>query len=177
MNYRKGPFALFALRHYIGKDKVNDAIRGLLAYDKDSTLVTTLNFYHELRKVTPDTLQYLVRDLFAANTFWELKTETVSAVKSAAGDWQLKLEIAARKSVVDEAGVESEVPMNDLIEIGVSGDASSGPVYLQKHRIRSGKQTVFVTVPFKPVRAGIDPQHLLVDLNMEDNSQSFARID
>ncbi|MBT1712602.1 hypothetical protein KK062_30485, partial [Fulvivirgaceae bacterium PWU5] len=27
INYRKGPFALFALRNYIGKDSVNNAMR------------------------------------------------------------------------------------------------------------------------------------------------------
>jgi hypothetical protein len=57
--------------------------------------------------------------------------------------------------------------MDDWVEIGVfAGDA---PVYLQKHRIRSGKQTIMVTVPTKPTRAGIDPRLLLVDWATEDN--------
>lgn len=32
---------------------------------------------------------------------------------------------------------------------------------MQKHRIRAGRQTITVTVPRKPVLAGIDPYHLL----------------
>jgi hypothetical protein len=37
------------------------------------------------------------------------------------------------------------------------------------HRIRSGEQTITVTVPRQPTRAGIDPNHLLIDLKTDDN--------
>ncbi len=43
------------------------------------------------------------------------------------------------------------------------------PLYVQKHHIRSGKQTITATVPSKPARAGIDPYRLLIDLEMDDN--------
>ena len=45
----------------------------------------------------------------------------------------------------------------------------SQPLYLQKHRIRSTEQTITVTVPRMPARAGIDPYHLLIDWEMGDN--------
>jgi len=37
------------------------------------------------------------------------------------------------------------------------------------HRIRSTEQTITVTVPRKPAHAGIDPYHLLIDREMDDN--------
>jgi hypothetical protein len=37
------------------------------------------------------------------------------------------------------------------------------------HRIRSGPQTITVTVPERPARAGIDPRHLLIDVQPADN--------
>ena len=37
----------------------------------------------------------------------------------------------------------------------------SAPLYVRKHRIRSGEQTITVTVPGRPAHAGIDPYHLL----------------
>lgn len=40
---------------------------------------------------------------------------------------------------------------------------------LQKHRVRSGQQTITVTVPRKPTRAGSDPNNLLIVLKMDDN--------
>jgi len=63
---------------------------------------------------------------------------------------------------------------NDGIEVGVFAPAEKGeepgkPPYLQKHRIRSGQQTITVTLPRKPTSAGIDPNYLLIDLKTDDN--------
>ena len=76
--------------------------------------------------------------------------------------------------VVDEKGVETEVPMNDWVEIGVfapleEGEEIGKPLYLQMHRISSGKQTITVAVPTKPERAGIDPRYLLIDVLTHNN--------
>ena len=85
----------------------------------------------------------------------------------------MTLDVQARKVVVDSAGVETEVPMNDLVEVGVFAAAEDGglgePLYLRMHRVRSGEQRITVTVPRKPARAGIDPRSLLIDVKAEDN--------
>ena len=120
LNYRKGPFALYALRHYIGKKRVNDALRQLLrTYKPTPPLLTTLDFYRELQAVTSDSLHYLLRDLFATNTFWDLKTEQATAKQTKSGAWQVTLDVDARKMTVDSIGREINIPMNDWIEIGV----------------------------------------------------------
>ncbi len=86
----------------------------------------------------------------------------------------MTLDVEARKVVIDEKGVETEMPMNDWVEVGVfaptEDDTKPGePLYLQMHRLVSGQQTITVTVPKKPARAGIDPSHLLIDLKTNDN--------
>ncbi len=172
--YRKGPWAMYALSEYVGEERVNSALRRLLAQHGSGALVTTLDLYQELQAVTPDSLRYLLHDLFEANTFWELETERATAERSAAGTWQVTLDVRARKVVVDEAGVETEVPMNDWVEVGIfapaeEGEDSGEPLYVQKHRIRSGAQRITVPVPTRPARAGIDPRYLLIDLEMGDN--------
>jgi aminopeptidase N len=177
MYYRKGPFALFALRNYIGKDRVNNALRRILRdYPPKPPLPTTLDFYRELQAVTPDSLHYLLHDLFAANTFWEFETEQAKARQTQTGAWQVTLEVKARKVTVDETGAETLLPMDDWVEVGVYGLTGKGkesrqPLYLLKHRIRSGKQIIKVIVSGKPSRAGIDPNHLLIDLKMDDNTE------
>ena len=85
-------------------------------------LPTSLDLYRELQAVTPDSFQYLLHDLFEANTFWELETETVTAEQTEADTWQVTLDVLARKVVVDESGVETAVPMNDSVEIGIFDD-------------------------------------------------------
>ena len=133
--------------------------------------------HRKLQAVTPDQFQSLLHDLFEKNTFWDLETERATAQQTAAGTWQGTLNVRARKVVVDETGIETEVPMNDLVQVGVfgaaekdeKGEESPKTLYMQLHRIRSGSQTITVTVPGKPTGAGIDPNNLLADRDENDN--------
>ncbi len=178
LNYRKGPFAMHALSRYMGEERVNGALRRLLQEHLAGrpALLTSLDLYRELQAVTPDSLQSLLHDLFEANTFWELETERARASQTEAGLWQVSLDVRARKMAVDTAGVETPVPMDDWVEIGVFAPSEEGgelgePIYLRKHRVRSGPQTITVIVAHEPVLAGIDPYHLLVDWETDDNTK------
>lgn len=182
MSYRRGPFALHALTEYMGVDRVNTALRRLIEKHGSGAppLATTLDLYRELQAVTPDSLRYLLHDLFEVNTFWELEADRVTAEQTQAGSWQVTLHRKARKVVADSAGVETEVPMDEWVPIGVfargePGDELSEPLYLKMHRIRSGEQTITVTVPREPVFAGIDPHHLL-DWEERDNDDNIEGI-
>lgn len=173
--YRKGVIAMHALREYVGAERVNAALRRF--FEKHSSakppLPTTLDLYRELQAVTPEELRYLLVDLFEANTYWELATKRVEAERVGSGEWRVTLDVRARKVSVDEAGVETEVPMDDLVEIGVFAAAGEGEPgaapYLRMHRVRSGEQRLTVTTPWEPARAGIDPRNLLIDLEAGDN--------
>ncbi len=178
-HYRKGPFALYALSQYIGREGVNTALRRLLRKHRAKTtdLPTSLDLHQELRRVTPDSLRYLLHDLFEANTFWELEAGQATARPAKADQWEVTLAVRARKVVVDSAGTQTVIPPDDWIEIGVYAPAAEDGkpgrlLYLQKHRIRSNRQLITVTVPQKPARAGIDPRHLLIDWKMSDNTEA-----
>ncbi len=178
LGYRKGPFALYALSKYIGRKEVNAALQQLLKKfgRANPPLPTSLDLYEELKMITPDTLQYLLHDLFEENTFWDLETHDVTARKTSSNSWDVTLDIETRKSVTDELGNERNLPMNDWIEIGVFGapekeNESNKIIYLHKHRIRTGRQNIKVTVPYEPIRAGIDPNNLLIDLRSHNNTK------
>ena len=135
---------------------------------------TSLDLYRELQMATPFSLQYLLQNLFAANTFWELKADNASAKQNSNGTWQVNIDVQARKLIKDSIGVEKEMPMNDWVEIGIYAANKEGKklgtkLHLQQHRILSGKQRITVIVSKKPSLAGIDPNHLLIDLKMNDN--------
>ncbi len=164
-NYRKGPYAMHALSEYVGEERVNGALRSLVG-KKASSFATTLDMYRELQAVTPDSLKPLLHDLFEVNAWWTFDTKRVTAVRTEANTWQVTLEVEARKVVGDSAGIEREVPMSEWVEIGIFAAAEPGevlgkPLYVQRHRIASGRQTITVTVPQEPARAGIDPYNLL----------------
>jgi ABC-2 type transport system permease protein len=169
MSYRRGPFALYALNEYVGEEAVNGALRRLLETHRapGAPPATTLDLYRELQAVTPDSLRYLLHDLFEVNTYWSFRTERVTAAPTADGAWRVTLDVRARKVVFDSTGVETEVPMDEWVPVGVFAPAEPGagelsaPLHLRKHRVRSGAQTITVTVPRRPSLAGIDPHHLL----------------
>jgi hypothetical protein len=173
--YRKGPFALFSVSEYISVARVNQALRPLLDTREEGVpLPTTLDFYRELQAVTPDSLHTLLHDLFEANTYWELETRLVSARQRMDGMWEVTMEVDAGKVVVDTTGKEQRQKMNDLVQIGLFGAAGPGervgkPLYLQLHRIRSGKQTIIVSVEERPVLGGIDPFYLLAEWRGTDH--------
>ena len=179
--YRKGQFAMWTMSKYVGEDRVNGALRRMVEQygSAGSRLATSLDLHRELKAVTPDSLQYLLYDLFEANTFWEIRTERATAKQTATGAWQVTLDIEARKEVVDSTGTSTEVPMNDLIDIGVyapAEDQLGEALYLQRQRIRSGKHTITVTVPRKPAHAGIDPDRLMIDLDPGDNMSEVKEL-
>jgi ABC-type transport system involved in multi-copper enzyme maturation permease subunit len=175
-NYRKGPYAMHALSEYVGEAQVNRALRTLVE-KKASSLATTLDMYRELQAVTPDSLEPLLHDLFEVNAFWTFDTKRATAVRTQTGAWQVTFDVEARKVVVDSAGKETEVPMNEWVELGVfaaaePGEALGKPLYVEKHRIRSGRQTITVTASEKPARGGIDPYNLL-DWDEGDNIEAI----
>jgi ABC-2 type transport system permease protein len=183
LSRRRAPFALYALSEYVGEERVNAALRRLLEKHRPAAapLATTLDLYRELQAVTPDSLRYLLHDFFEVNAFWELETERVTAEQTGAGTWQVTLDVRARKMVYDSAGVETEMPMDEWVEVGVFAPAEEGgelsePLYVQKHRIRSGEQKITVTVPRKPVLAGIDPFHLL-DWEEREDDDNIERVE
>lgn len=178
--YGKGASAVYALSDYLGEDRVNQALRQFYAKHGSGAapLATSLDLYRELQAVTPDSMQYLLHDLFVANTFWDLEIEESTAVQTAVGTWQVTLDVRARKIVVDSTGVEAEVPMDDWVEVGVFAPAGATEsdersLYLEMHRIKSGEQRITLTVSSQPSRAEIDPRHLLIDLERSDNDQDF----
>ena len=113
-------------------------------------------------------------------TLWNVRTERARAEPAGNGGYRVMMDVVATKIRVDTAtGTPAEIPMNDLVEIGVfAADSGSRPgeaLYLQRHRIRDGRQTITVTVPRLPARAGIDPARKLIDPNKGDNVVELER--
>ena len=173
--YRKGAIAMYTLREHIGEERVSSALRRFQAKYRGAgpPYPTSRDLYAELRAVTPDSLHGLLEDWFETVTIWDLKMERARFHRTASGEYVVTLGVIAEKGRADSLGYLKEVPMNDLVEIGVfapaAGDGPGEPLYLRRHRIVSGKQTIQITVPRKPARAGIDPYHKLIDREQGDN--------
>jgi hypothetical protein len=173
--YRRGAIALYALRELIGEEAVNGALRRYFERYQGAgpPYPTSLDLYAELRAVTPDSLDGLLEDLLETVTLWDVRAERATAEPTGTGEYRVTLTVGAKKVRADSVGNETEVPMDEWVEIGVfaagEGDALGEPLYLERHRIRRGEQTIRITVSREPARAGIDPYRRLIDRQRDDN--------
>lgn len=168
--YRRGPFAMYALRETVGVDRVNRALRNLLSKFPPGRppYPTSLDFYAELRAATPASMHGLLKDLFEEITFWELSAESIDVKPDGNGAYRVTLTVDAVKLKGDATGTERPVPMNDAVEI-LLYDAGRKPLYRAAQRLRSGPQTIELIVPRPPAGAIVDPDHELLDRQPADN--------
>jgi ABC-type transport system involved in multi-copper enzyme maturation permease subunit len=182
LTYRKGAVALYLLRDQIGEEAINTALRRYVAkFAHDGPpYPTSLDLLAELRAVTPDSVKSLITDLFETITLWEVRADRATVEQMPDGRFQVTLDVHARKFRSDNVGHQTEIPMNDLVEIGVFGKGKSGlgePLYLERQRIHSGKQTIRVIVASEPGRAGIDPYDKVIDRTRGDNMRDLERVE
>lgn len=179
--YRKGPLAMYALRQYIGEEVINTALRRFVQkYGSGRPpYPTSRDLYRELQAATPPEYHYLLADFLEKNTLWNLRTTGASAVPAGDGTWRVTLDVHAQKVTADGSGRETEVPMNDFVEIGVyaagaTANEVGAALYLEKQRIRSGAQRLTITVRGAPAKAGIDPNLNLIDRTWVDNIRAVS---
>ena len=179
--YFKGAVAMYTMRERLGADVVNGALRRFREKfaGADAPPPTSRALYAELQAVTPDSLRPLLSDLFEHITLWSVRTDSAVA-EPAGGAYRVTLFVNASKARADSVGTQTPVAMDDAVEVGVfAGAALDGSLgetlYLKQHRIRSGKQTILLTVPRLPTRAGVDPYRKLIERDQDDNVAAVVR--
>ena len=176
VHYFKGLVAMYTLRERVGAEAVNGALRRFREKfaGPDAPPPTSRALYAELRAVTPDSLRPLLSDLFEHITLWNVRADSVRAEPAGGGAWRVTLFVEASKARADSIGRQTPVAMDELVEVGVfagprGSDSPGETLYLKQHRIRAGRQTIVLTVPRPPTRAGIDPYRKLIERKRDDN--------
>ena len=176
IHYNKGSLVMYYLKEMIGEEQVNQGLRDFLnkfRYAKAPFPVTN-DVVDEFYKQTPDSLKYIIKDLFWDITLFENRT-TEATVKELGKDrYKVSIKVESRKLKGDALGKEKEANVADWIEIGAFAKPEKGKKYgktLYRQRVFINKKdnTFTFEVQGKPEKAGIDPFSLLVDRNPEDN--------
>ena len=126
--YQKAAVAFYFLKEMIGEDAVNRALRKLIrkyAY-APPPYPTSYDLLDALREETPPNLQYPIKDLFEEITLFSNRTLEADAVKRADGNYDITLQVEARKFKADSKGNETEVTVDDWIDIGAFAAPASG---------------------------------------------------
>lgn len=195
IHYNKGSLVFYALSDYIGEDKLNAALSDFID-DKafqEPPYTTALELVDYLKEATPDSLQYLITDMFETITLYDNRVEdaTYTEIDSTTFEVDLTLQVSKYRTgdtgnriYTNEAGdsllVEIEgkrrpvesLPLNDWVEVGVFGVDEEGNetvLYLEKRKFTEILNEMTITVGQEPVSVGIDPYYKLIDTISNDN--------
>jgi ABC-2 type transport system permease protein len=159
---------------------VNAALRAFLEKYRyaQPPYPVSLDALDEFYAQTPDSLDYVVKDLFEDITLFENRCREASVKDLGNGQWEVKIKVEAAKFKSDEVGKQTEAPLNDYIEIGAFAAPESGKtygktLYRQRVKITQPEQWFTFVVQEKPEKAGVDPFSLIVDRNPEDNMKDL----
>jgi ABC-2 type transport system permease protein len=197
IHYNKGSLVLYTLSDYIGDKAFNNALKEFIAEVayQDAPYANSIELVAHFKKATPDSLQYLIEDMFETITLYDNRVTKSSYKKLDNGKFQVDMEVNAAKYRSDDKGkriyenakgetltldVEGKkpiqsLPLQDYIEIGIfgteekDGKKKEKVLYLQKVKITEIKSTYSIIVDEMPVEAGIDPFNKLIDIKSEDN--------
>ena len=202
INYRKGALAFYALSDYIGEEKLNGAIRDYLAKVsfQEAPYTTSLEMMEYIRRATPDSLQYLIKDLFETITLYDNRVASTQITPLANGQFQVEIEFVVSKYRSDGKGKRFftdatgnslsyqtdqmktpvlSLPLADYIEVGIfgneviNGETTQVELYLEKHKINTIQNRLTFIVDQMPVEVGVDPYNKLIDANSRDNRRGI----
>lgn len=183
IHYNKGCLVMYALRDYIGEDSVNAALsRYIRKVGLQSAPYTTAReFVANLRLSVPDSLQYVVKDLFEDITIYENYVKDLKSVKRPDGKYKVTLTVGSVKFKADSLGKSKSVPVNDWIDIGLFTQKSANgknvdqELLLRKIKMDKPMKTFEFVVDREPVSAGLDPYNKLIDRMPENNRCKFGQ--
>ncbi len=181
IHYNKGSVVMYALKDYIGEDSLNAALAKYIkkVAFQEPPYTNSIEFINYLKAATPDSLKYILNDMFETITLYENKTTKCSYTKTKDGKYLVKFSIESKKMKADSIGKMKDVVVNDWMDIGVFGSKlvkdkkTETELYLQKRKINKNKMEFEIIVDQEPVKVGIDPYNKLIDRTPDNNTKSL----
>jgi len=178
IHYNKGSLVMYALQDNIGEDVVNRALARFLreyAYVSNPYPRST-DFLRILRAEAGPEHETLISDLFEKIVLFELKATGLSVTRRSDGRFDVRLTVEAKKLEANGKGVETEVPLDYAIDIGLfvrhpyevtEGDGHV--LLLERRAVAAGKNVFEFVLDAEPQFGGIDPYNKLIDRVAGDN--------
>ncbi len=201
IHYNKGSLVFYAVSDYIGEDKLNAALSDYIddVAFQEPPYTISLELLGYLKEATPDSLQYLIKDMFETITLYDNRVEEATYMETDSNTFEVNMTLQASKYRTGETGeriykneagdslsVEIEgrrrpvqsLPLNDWIDVGVFGVDEEGNetvLYLEKRKFTDIMNELSITVDKEPVSVGIDPYNKLIDTISNDNRRAPAK--
>lgn len=182
IHYEKASVVMYYLKEMIGEDKVNIALRSLIdtfAY-RQPPYPTSLSAVRAFKNVTPDSLKYLIGDMFENITLFSNRAFNATYKKSG-NEYEVEITTTSAKFRSDSLGKETETALNDYIDIGIFAKPENKqnlgkPLLMKRIRITRKENTFSFRVKEQPYQAGIDPYNYLIDRIPDDNLKVLGEL-
>jgi aminopeptidase N len=180
LHYNKASTVMYYLKEMIGENQVNAALKNLVdsfAY-REPPYPTAYELVNRLEKQTPDSLQYLIRDLFKKITLFNNRV-IEAKTKKITNAYETTITVQAIKMYADSVGRETPAILDDWIMVGLLAKPDEGkkygkPLEMRRLRMREKEGTFVFITKEKPWQAGIDPYSYLVDRVPDDNLKKVS---
>jgi len=177
IHYRKGSLVTYAIRDYIGEEAFNAA---MFRYVRDLRFTgppytTSLEYLDYLEPAVPPEYESIVEDLFRTITLWDFQAKEGEWERTEDGRYLVRMTVEARKYRADGQGVETEIPMDDWVDVAVFGEETEDSpeegrvLAMEKRRVSEAEGVIEILVDEEPRQVGIDPFNKLIDRNPGNN--------
>ena len=166
--YGKGTIAFNTLSHYLGKEKMHRILKDFFMeyQNKEAPYPTSIELVERFRKTMPDSLKYMVKDLFETVTFYDTKIENVALHSSKKDTYEVEVDFTVSKHRNREE--EASLNLNDYIEIGLYTEDEE-LISLEVLKISQKSNQIRFHLKQKPNKVVIDPNYLLIEKNNDNN--------
>ncbi len=187
LHYNKSAWVFWGLKHYMGEDSLNLALRKFVQDygSKGAPYPTTFEMLDYIRAEAPTDYHQLIADYWERITFWDLAIRDAQ-ISGDAGRYTVTLTAKVDKKIAtEETGKETSVTeidgedLNEWVEIGFydqNPKESLGGDWINLERIRVTELESELSFEMgeKPTHVLIDPRRLLIERNVEDNVRSIS---
>jgi hypothetical protein len=178
--YEKGSVSLYALRDYVGETALNKELKNFMDFYsyREPPYPTSADLLKNLDKATPDSMKYLIDDLFKTITIFSNRVDSASFSEKATNKYEVLISATIQKFRADSLGMQTEIAPADWLNMGVYCTGKNGKdslIYTAKVLANRKKFNYKLTVSTKPTKVVIDPLHLMIDRNLEDNTKTCKK--
>ena len=185
--YNKASWVFWGLRHTLGDEVVQTAIRDFLREEgtQRPPYPTTLSLVDRLEAAAGPEHATFVRDHWDRITFWELKLGEDITVTPAGSGFEVSVPVTLdKKYASQEDGAETSVledpelgELDEWFEVGFYAsdpkpDLGASPMHIEAVRVTENESVLTFTVPERPTHIVLDPKRLLIERDVNDNTRA-----
>lgn len=190
--YQKGMLAFNGMAGMIGENCLNEALKSYLqnVKGKGAPYSTPSDFIEHIRMFTPDSMLYLIHDMFESVSFYDNSIDSVLVDSVSDGTFELNIYFSIQKyslnekgekqffkdlDVIDKSPAQTDLFLQDYIQLGIFNSSTyDDPLYSSLIKVTSRYNHIRIKVAERPHRIELDPWMYLIDLNSKDNVYRIA---